>query len=103
MIVEQRTYTLRPGATGEYLRAYENEGFAIQEPILGRLVGWYTTDFGPLNQIVHMWGYDSYAERDRRRARLGADPRWQEFLPKILPLILRQENKTLIPAPWSPN
>ena len=69
MIVEQRTYTLKPGATADYLKAYENEGFAIQEPILGRLVGWYTTDCGPLNQIVHMWAYDAYAERDRRRSR----------------------------------
>ncbi len=103
MIVEQRTYTLKPGATGQYMRLYQDEGFAIQEPILGRLVGWYTTDFGPLNQIVHVWGYDSYAERDRRRAELGADPRWQGFLPKILPLVLRQENKTMIPAPWSPS
>ncbi len=103
MIVEQRTYTLKPGATGEYMRLYEAEGLAIQQPILGRLVGWYTTDFGPLNQIVHMWRYDSYAERDRRRAELGADPRWQGFLLKILPLVLRQENKTMIPAPWSPS
>ena len=103
MIVEQRTYTLKPGATSEYMRVYETEGFAIQEPILGRLVGWYTTDFGSLNQVIHMWAYDSYAERERRRAQLGSDPRWQDFLPKIQRLILRQENKTMIPAPWSPN
>ncbi len=103
MIVEQRTYTLRPGATPDYMRLYEAEGRAIQEPILGRLIGWYTSDFGPLNQIVHIWGYDSYAERERRRAALGGDARWHGFLAKIRPLILRQESKTLIPAPWSPS
>ena len=103
MIVEQRTYTLKPGTVPRYMRLYEEEGFAIQEPILGRLVGWYTTDFGPQNQIVHIWGYDSYAERERRRAELGGDPRWREFLRKILPLIERQESKTMIPAPWSPS
>ena len=27
-----------------------------------------------------MWGYDSYAEREQRRAQLQADPRWQDFL-----------------------
>ncbi len=103
MIVEQRTYTLLPGATPEYMRLYADEGLAIQEPILGRLVGWYTSDFGPLNQIVHIWGYESYAERERRRAELGGDARWQGFLARIRPLILRQESKTLIPAPWSPS
>ena len=102
MIVEQRTYTLTPGTTPEYLRLYKSEGLAIQEPILGQLMGWYTTDFGPLNQSIHFWGYDTYAEREHRRAALDADYQWKNFVPKILPLVLRQENKTLIPAPWSP-
>ena len=68
MIVEQRTYTLFPGKTLEYLRLYESEGMAIQTRILGRLVGYFTTEIGPLNQIIHMWGYDSFEERARRRA-----------------------------------
>ena len=102
MIVEERIYTLHPGKVPEYMRLYEAEGLKAQEPVLGRMVGWYAVDFGPQNQIVHMWAYDSYAERDRRRAELAKSPAWQAFLPKIRPLILRQENKTLIPAPWSP-
>ena len=57
MIVEERIYTLHPGKVPEYMRLYEQEGFKVQGPILGKLVGWYQTDFGPLNQIVHMWAY----------------------------------------------
>lgn len=102
MIVEERIYTLHAGKVPEYMCLYEEEGFEIQEPILGRLVGWYQTDFGPLNQIVHMWGYDSYADRARRRAALGRSAAWQGFLGKIRPLIKRQESKILLPAPWSP-
>ena len=102
MIIEQRTYTLHPGKVPEYMRLYEAEGLKAQEHILGNLVGWYSVDFGPQNQIIHMWAYDSYEERERRRAELGTSVAWQAFLPKILPLILRQENKTLMPAPWSP-
>jgi hypothetical protein len=102
MIIEQRTYTLHPGKVPEYMRLYEAEGLKVQQPILGKLVGWYSVDFGPQNQIIHMWAYDSYEERARRRAELGKSAAWQAFLPKILPLILRQENKTLLPASWSP-
>ncbi len=102
MIVEQRTYTLHPGKVPEYMRLYQDQGLAIQVPILGHLVGWYTTDFGPQNQIIHMWGYDSYQERDRRRAELHQSADWRAFVAKIRPLLLKQENKTLIPAPWSP-
>lgn len=102
MIVEERIYTLHPGKTAEYLRNYENEGLAIQKPILGNLVGYFSTEFGPLNQIIHMWGYDSFEDRAKRRAELGADERWKAYIAKVRPLIRTQENKILIPAPFSP-
>ncbi len=102
MIVEMRTYTCKPGATAEYMRVYEAEGFPVQGRILGNLVGWYTTEFGALNQIVHMWAYQDFADRSRRRAELAASKEWQAVLAKLRDLILTQENKILAPAPWSP-
>lgn len=102
MFVEQRTYSLKIGAVPEYLRLYEDEGLAIQRPILGRLVGYFSSDIGALHQIVHMWAYTDMKERSERRARLGADPRWKAYVQKIRPLQISQENKILIPAPFSP-
>jgi hypothetical protein len=100
MIVEERIYTLRPGKAPEYLKAYEQEGLAIQRPILGNLVGYYSTEIGPLNVIVHMWAYEDLADRARRRAQMSADPRWQAYVPKLGPLVERQENRILNPAPF---
>jgi hypothetical protein len=102
MIVEQRTYTLEIGAVPKYLAAYEAEGLAVQREILGRMVGYFSSDIGTLHQIVHMWAYKDYAERSERRAKLGADPRWLAYIPKIRELQISQENKILIPAPFSP-
>ena len=102
MIIEERIYTLHPGKVPVYMKYYQDEGLAIQQAILGNLIGWHYTDVGPQNQIIHMWGYDSYADRDCRRGKLAESPEWKAFLPKIIPLIIRQENKSLIPAPWSP-
>jgi NIPSNAP len=101
-IVEQRTYTLYSGKVSEYLRLYEQEGLAIQQPILGHLIGYFSTDIGTLNQIIHLWKYDDMEDRTRRRAALSADPEWKAFVPKIQALILQQESKILIPAPFSP-
>ena len=100
MIVEERIYTLKPAKTAEYLRNYEQEGLAIQRPILGNLAGYYSSEIGPLNLIVHMWAYEDFADRTRRRAQLAADPRWQAFAPKIQAVIERQENRILNPAPF---
>jgi hypothetical protein len=102
VIVEERIYTLHPGQAPEYLRLYEAEGLEIQRKILGRMVGYFSTEVGPLNQIVHLWAYRDLAERGERRARLGADPGWQAYVKKIRPLIVHQENKLLVPAPFSP-
>ena len=44
MIVEQRTYTLEIGAAPKYLELYEAEGLAIQRKILGRMVGYFSSD-----------------------------------------------------------
>ena len=102
MFVEERIYTLETGKVPEYLRLYEQEGLAIQTRILPRMVGYFSTEFGSLNQIVHMWAYDSLDERTQKRAELNADEGWKAYIAKIRPLILRMENKLLVPAPFSP-
>ena len=100
MVVEERIYTLQPGQAGAYLKAYEAEGMAIQKPILGRMVGYYQTEFGPLNQVIHLWAYESLAEREERRARLLADEHWKAYAVKVRPMVLSQENRLLVPAPF---
>src|SRR3954468_19214118 len=80
MIVEERCYTVKPGTVQLYYRDYDPRGLKIQTRILGNLIGYFHTDLGKLNQIVHLWGYESLAERERRRALLAADSEWQEYL-----------------------
>ncbi|HEY2218896.1 MAG TPA: NIPSNAP family protein [Gaiellaceae bacterium] len=102
MIVEQRDYHVFTGRLNELVRLYAEEGIAIQEEILGGLVGVFTTDIGSLSTYTSLWRYDSFAEREARRARLQADERWQQFLAKIQPLIHTQQNRILVPTAFSP-
>ena len=102
MIVEQRDYHIHTGKLSEVLRLYETEGIGIQKEILGNLLGWFTVELGDLSSISAMWGYESYADREQRRATLAADQRWQEFLPKLQPLIHTQRNRILVPTAFSP-
>jgi NIPSNAP len=102
VIVEERIYTLRPGAAPDYLRLYEAEGLEVQRPTLGRLIGYFHTEIGPQNEIVHLWAYRDHAERQERRQRLLAHDRWREYVQKVRPMIVSQQNKILVPAPFSP-
>lgn len=100
MIVEERIYRMKPGKAPEYIKGYAQEGLAIQRPILGNLVGYYATEIGELNLVVHMWAYEDLADRAARRARLSADPRWQAYLPKVSSFVEHQQNRILNPAPF---
>ena len=102
MIVEQRDYHVCTGKLPELVRLYGDEGIPVQQEILGGLVGAFTVEIGELSTYTHLWRYDSFEERLERRARLQADPRWQAFLPKILPLIHTQKSRILLPTPFSP-
>jgi hypothetical protein len=100
MIVDHRTYTLRPGTLPEYLANYEKQGLKVQIKHLGRLAGYWFTEIGPLNQIVHVWAYESLAERDERRAKMQADPAWQAWIKVSSTYFVSMENKVMKEAPF---
>jgi len=102
MIVEERIYRIRNGRMGRYLQLVRDEGLAIQQPILGHLIGYFTTEIGPLSQVTHLWAYADLEDRTRRRQQLAEDPRWQAFLPKLAENIEQAENKILLPTDFSP-
>jgi hypothetical protein len=100
MFVEQRLYTFAPGKSAEFNRLYEDEGRAPQERHLGRPVGYYYSEIGPLNQVMTLWAYATLDERVARRERLFNDPQWISFLHKARALVVTQETRILKPAPF---
>ena len=102
MIVEQRDYHVFTGKLNELVTLYETEGIELQQRYLGNLLGVFTTDIGALSTYTSMWGYESFAEREERRAKLQADDAWKAFLAKIQPLIHTQQNRILVPTSFSP-
>ena len=95
MIIEQRDYHVLTGKLPELVRLYGEEGIAIQQEVLGGFVGAFTTDIGALSTYTSMWRYESFAEREERRAALLARDDWKAFMGKIQPLIHTQQNRIL--------
>ena len=67
-----------------------------------KLVGYFTSDVGTLNQLTHLWKFDDDADRRRHWAALFADEDFMAFARQLRPLIQLQENKLLAAAPWGP-
>jgi len=101
MIYELRTYTVHAGKVGELQTVFEQEGLPVIREY-STLVGWWSTEVGVLNQVVHLWAYEDAGHRQRARTALNADPRLVPYRQKMLPLIVSQSNMLLNPAPFSP-
>ncbi|XP_020909853.1 protein NipSnap homolog 3A [Exaiptasia diaphana] len=101
-IYELRTYDLKPDKFADYLKLIK-EKFDIRTAH-SKLCGFWTTDIGDkLNQVVHLWEYDSYCHRAAVRSALTKDERWNtEFIPYSKPMIVKQKNVMLRPASWYP-
>ena len=67
-----------------------------------KLAGWYYSDVGDLNQVVHIWRYDNLADLEKKRSARDADPAWGEFLSLTEGMVLMQDNKVMRPASFSP-
>lgn len=80
MIIEIRTYRCKVGATREFLKHYEAEGLPLQSQHLGEPLGFFVSEIGELNEIVHLWSFESLADRESRRAALMQDKKWHAFL-----------------------
>jgi hypothetical protein len=102
MILDERTYAIYPAHVKEYLRVYVEEGMALQISHLGDLVGWFTTDAGVVNEVVHMWRYQDMGDRERRRAAMDADPNWQVFRERTSGFVQSMRSRILRPTAFSP-
>ena len=95
MIYDMRTYHLRPGTLGKVM---ERDAKAL--PVrakYSRLGAYWYTVHGPLNQVIHVWPYESLEERARVRAEAEKDP---DEPPRIVDAIVGMESEIMTPAPF---
>ena len=94
-VIDHRIYTIKPRGMAEFLEVFETLAMPVLLRTLGRPLGFYVSDIGPLNQVVHLWGYESLADYDRRRKARDADPDFPAYLRASAHLIVAQETRLL--------
>ena len=98
-IYEMRIYTYQPGALAEVIKSW-TEAMPHREQY-SPLAAAMSSELGGLNQWVHLWPYKDLNERNRIRAEATQDPHWPPS-PSTRHLLMKQENKVLVPAAFSP-
>ncbi|XP_056144254.1 protein NipSnap homolog 3A isoform X2 [Lampris incognitus] len=97
---EFRTYCIRPDQNAAFLKL-TNEKIHLRTAH-SELVGYWSVEYGGLNQVFHIWKYDSYSQRAGVRAALAKDPKWiGEYISKAIPMLNSQDNEVTYLVPWS--
>ena len=96
MIYEFRTYTLTVGSMSKFEESFANA--LPHREKYSKLTACWHTDIGPLNQIIHVWGYDDMKHRAEVRAAAAADPNWPPAGDDAY--IVKMETEIVIPAPF---
>jgi len=97
MILEMRTYVVKPGMSQNFVERFA-EGLSARLRF-SKLLGLWLSEVGGLNRVVHVWPYDSFEERERIAGEARKTGKWP---PKTQEFIITQENKIIQPAPFSP-
>ena len=91
-----RTYDIAMGKTPEYMAAVREIALPVRESYGVKLAGWYYTDIGALNKVVHIWAYRDFAHFEEAREAFRTDERWlNDYVPRVKGMILRQENQIM--------
>lgn len=95
---EMRSYTLKPGKMPEMLKSW-SEAIEARTKLSPLTIAMHT-ELGNLNKFVHIWSYKSLDERNAVRDKGRETGVWP---PKGGgDRLVAQENKILLPAPFSP-
>ena len=68
MLVDVRTYRVRPGKLPQQLDLYIKHGLGPQTRHLGPPVAYLQSESGDLNTLLHLWAFENAADRAQKRA-----------------------------------
>ena len=104
MLVDARTYTIKPGCTGAQLKVYEELGFPQQLKYMGAPLAYLQAESGELNTLMHLWVYENAADREQKRAAMFKDPNWHKYLEanKQNGYVVAQRNCLMTPVSFAP-
>ncbi|MGD1875961.1 MAG: NIPSNAP family protein [Kiloniellaceae bacterium] len=100
MLLDVRTYKVKPGQLKAQFEVYAKYGKPAQTRHLGQPLAFLRTETGDPNEYVHIWVYENAADREKKRAAMMADPGWQDYLKRSAELgaLVSQTNKLMTPV-----
>ncbi len=84
MIYEMRTYSFLPLDLPKYLEHSERVGRPVGGDNYDVNCGYWTSETARLNQVWHLWRYDSYAHRENLRTKFSQNRDWTDTYVNVI-------------------
>lgn len=95
-VVDFRTYLIHFNKMPRFIETTEQHAMKVMVRHIGPPLGYYMTTVGNLQQITHVWGFDSMGDMETRRLARNADPEWKNYLDASHGIYERQETQVLL-------
>jgi hypothetical protein len=104
VLIDVRTYRTLPGHVPAQLEIYKKYGYPVQLRYMGEPLCYAVAESGTLNTFHHIWVYESAADREAKRSKMGQDPDWKVYLNENVKgaHLVEQNNVLMTPVPWAP-
>ena len=104
VLVDLRTYRVKPGTAQAQMDVYEKYGLATQIKYCGEPIAYLSAESGDLNTLVHLWAFQSAGDRAEKRAAMTKEPAWQEYVRQNAQngYIVDQRTSLMVPAKFAP-
>ncbi|CAI8007631.1 Protein NipSnap homolog 3A [Geodia barretti] len=99
-IYEMRRYEVKPDKYAEFIRHGEKKYAELMMPH-GKLLGYWASSLGSLNEVYHLWEYENYAHRDEVvRAKRSDKRAVEEYLSFALTCLVYQNHTIMKAFDW---
>jgi len=100
--VDERTYTLNYAQVPSYVEITKKMAMPIINRAGWKLIGYFSSVTGTINDVVHLWYWDSQAQREELQVKATSDPEWKTYQAANGHRIQKQESRYLVPTKFSP-
>ena len=90
MIIERRVYEVVPGKVREFVDLVEHEELGMLGPRISHIIGYYCTEVGAIDQVIGIWRFASFEERETCRREFRGHVNFPALAPRLLPLLRGQ-------------
>ena len=100
MLLDVRTYCVKPGTLKAHMDLYAQFGKGPQTKHLGTPLAYLKTETGDPNEYVHIWVYENAGDREAKRGAMWADPDWLAYTKRSAELgaLIKQDNRLMTPV-----